>query len=117
MTRFIQVTTSVNSKKTADRIARKLLEERLAACVQVLGPIDSRYWWENRIEHAREWFCFAKARSRDYRGIQAAVKKIHPYDVPEILSFPILDGNPDYLEWIRKTTTQNRKRRIRRGRN
>jgi periplasmic divalent cation tolerance protein len=63
MTEFIQVSTTVNNKQEAEKIARKLLDERLASCVQVLGPINSKYWWRGKIDRAREWICLIKART------------------------------------------------------
>jgi periplasmic divalent cation tolerance protein len=104
VTEYIQVSTTVNSKATANKIARKLLDERLASCVQVLGPIDSHYWWKGRIERAREWTCFIKARASHYRKIEATIKRLHPYEVPEILAFRVLHGQADYLRWIEEET-------------
>jgi len=88
MTEFIQVSTTVNSKEGADKIARKLLDERLASCVQVLGPIHSNYWWKGRIDRVREWICLIKSRADDYSRIEASIRGMHPYDVPEILALP-----------------------------
>jgi periplasmic divalent cation tolerance protein len=105
LTRFIQVSTTVDSREAANKISRELLGERLASCVQVLGPIDSRYWWKGRIKHAREWMCLAKARAGDYRKIEAAIKQVHPYEIPEILALPIVYGNSSYLRWIEIETT------------
>jgi len=104
MAEFIQVITSVDSKEKAEVIARKLLEGRLAACVQVLGPMQSRYWWQGKLEEAEEWLCLIKAKAADYERIEAAIKEVHPYTVPEILAMPIAKGNPDYLEWLRRET-------------
>jgi len=101
---FIQVITSVDSREKAEEIARKLLEGRLAACVQVLGPMRSRYWWEGKLEEAEEWLCLIKAKATDYARIESAIKAAHPYTVPEILAMPIAKGNPDYLEWLRRET-------------
>ena len=101
---FIQVITSVDSREKAEEIARKLLEGRLAACVQVLGPMRSRYWWEGKLEEAEEWLCLIKAKATDYPKIESAIKAAHPYKVPEILAMPIAKGNPDYLEWLRRET-------------
>ncbi|SRR6266540_7477569 len=104
MPEFIQVSTTVNSKKKADKIAHRLLDERVASCVQVLGPIQSSYWWKGRIERTKEWICFIKARAGDYRRIEASIKKVHPYDVPEILALPVLRGDAGYLNWIKNET-------------
>ena len=109
MSRFIQVSTTVNDRRVADKIAKILLKKRLSSCVQILGPIASSYWWNGRTERAKEWLCLVKARSGDYPEIESAIKKIHPYQVPEILALPILNGNPDYLRWIRTETNRRPK--------
>jgi len=101
---FIQVSTTVRTKEKADKIADTLLVERIAGCVQVLGPIKSSYWWEGRIEHAEEWICFIKAKASDYSMIESSIKRVHDYDIPEIIALPILRGSPDYLNWIRRET-------------
>jgi len=106
MAEFIQVVTSIDSEGKAGEIARKLLEERLAACVQVLGPVRSRYWWEGKLEEAEEWLCLVKAKAADYERIESAIKAAHPYTVPEILAMPIATGNPDYLDWLRRETSR-----------
>ncbi|MGQ9478314.1 MAG: divalent cation tolerance protein CutA, partial [Candidatus Bipolaricaulia bacterium] len=96
--------TAVDSEEKARAIAQGLLEERLAGCVQLLGPLESRYWWKGKIEAAREWLCLIKARAADYDRIEALIKELHPYEVPEILAFPVAAGNPDYLEWLKRET-------------
>jgi periplasmic divalent cation tolerance protein len=112
---FIQVSTTVDSKERANKIARKLLDERVASCVQVLGFINSIYWWKGRIDQEKEWICLIKAN--DYRKIEATIKKWHPYEIPEILAFPVLYGNTDYLRWIRAETARNPKPETMRKRN
>jgi periplasmic divalent cation tolerance protein len=104
MTDYIQVSTTTETRSNADKIAKILLERRLAACVQILGPINSSYWWGRKIERAKEWLCLIKAQSRDYRRIELAIKKNHPYETPEVIALPILSGNNEYLRWIRKET-------------
>ena len=108
MTDFIQVSTTTNTRSNADKIAKLLLERRLAACVQILGPINSNYWWDRKLEGAKEWLCLIKAPSKNYRRIESAIKKNHPYKVPEILAFPILAGNLEYLRWIGRETRLKR---------
>ncbi len=110
---FIQVSATVNSKRIANKIAVRLLGERVASCVQLVGPIESSYWWKGKIEHDKEWLCLIKGRSRDYPRIEAAIKKIHPYEVAEILALPVLYGNNEYLRWIRSET--DRRSRAKRG--
>ena len=104
MSEFIQVSTTVKSKEKADKIAETLLAERVAGCVQILGPVKSSYWWEGRIEHAREWICFIKAKASDYGRIESSIKRMHNYDIPEVIALPILRGNSDYLDWINRET-------------
>jgi len=100
MTDYIQVVTTTEHREDAERIARTLVEGRLAACVQVLGPIASTYWWGGKVETAQEWQCWAKSRHDLYGQIEQAIRQIHPYEVPEILAMPILDGSPAYLAWL-----------------
>lgn len=114
-TKFIQVSTTVDSEKIADRIEARLLREKLASCVQVFGPIKSSYWWNGKIEHLKEWYCLIKARANDYSSIEAAIKEVHSYKVPEILATSVLEGNPDYLRWIAAETTRRPTRRIHRS--
>lgn len=104
--KFIQVLTTVDDEEKASEIARVLLEKRVAACVQVLGPIASSYWWKGKIERTKEWMCIAKARAADYETIESTIRGIHPYEVPEILAFPLYSGYSAYLKWIREETVR-----------
>jgi len=100
MTGYIQVVTTTEHKEDAERIARTLVEARLAACVQVLGPITSTYRWKGAIETAQEWQCVAKSRDHLFARIDEAIRGVHPYEVPEILAVPITAGSQAYLEWL-----------------
>jgi periplasmic divalent cation tolerance protein len=100
MSDYIQIVTTVEHREDADRIARALVEERLAACVQVVGPITSTYRWRGAIETAQEWQCWAKSRRDLYDQIEQAIRRIHPYEVPEILAMPIVAGSKAYLAWL-----------------
>lgn len=111
MTEIIQVFTTTHSKKNANEIAEILLAKRLAACVQIIGPTYSAYRWKEKVEHAREWLVISKARTRDFGLIEANIRKVHPYDVPEILAVPVLEGNIDYLRWVRRETTRRARRK------
>jgi periplasmic divalent cation tolerance protein len=82
MTEFIQVVTTVDTKERADTIARRLLEGRLAGCVQVAGPISSSYWWKGRLETAAEWFCVVKTSAGLYDEVEAAIRAVHTYEFP-----------------------------------
>jgi periplasmic divalent cation tolerance protein len=100
MTDCYQVTTTVNSRETAERIADALVRERLAACAQVLGPIRSTYWWQGRVEQADEWYCHLKTTRDRLPELEARLRALHPYDVPELIALPIVAGFPAYLDWI-----------------
>lgn len=100
MTDYIQTMTTVPSKVAAQTIADTLLREKLAACVQIVGPVESRYWWQGNLETAEEWQCVAKSRLSLFARLEEAIRRVHPYEVPEILASPIEIGNADYLAWL-----------------
>jgi periplasmic divalent cation tolerance protein len=100
MPELIQVVTTLEHREDAERIARALVEQRLAACVQVVGPITSTYRWRGKIETAQEWQCWAKSRCNLYDEIEQAIRRLHPYEIPEILAVPIVAGSASYLAWL-----------------
>lgn len=97
---YIQVQATAGSEEEAERLSEALLERRLAACVQVIGPISSRYRWQGRVEHEREWQCLVKTEAARYREVEAAIRELHSYEEPEIIATPVLEGSAGYLEWI-----------------
>jgi len=97
---YYQVITTVDSEEAAHRLAHMAVEKRLAACAQVLGPMQSTYWWKGRIEQAKEWLLQLKTRAELYPQLERALREEHPYTVPEILAFPVVAGNPAYREWL-----------------
>ncbi|HOI75176.1 MAG TPA: divalent-cation tolerance protein CutA [Syntrophales bacterium] len=105
METFIQVVTTVEKQEDAQRIARAMVEKRLAACAQVVGPITSTYWWKGRIEEAQEWQCLLKTREDRFDVLEQAIRGIHPYEVPEIVSMPLVQVSPAYREWLRQELT------------
>ncbi|HEX2052233.1 MAG TPA: divalent-cation tolerance protein CutA [Actinomycetota bacterium] len=100
----LQVTTTTESEADARRLARAAVEARLAACVQVVGPIESTYWWKGRLEQAREWMCLAKTTSDAYPALESFLLANHPYDTPEITACVLDRGSDSYLSWIREET-------------
>ena len=100
MTKINQVITTTETKADAQAIADALVERRLAACVQVIGPITSTYRWQGEIETAEEWLGVIKSRQDLYDVLEAAIREVHPYDVPEILAVPVVAGSKDYLAWL-----------------
>jgi periplasmic divalent cation tolerance protein len=101
---FIQVVTTIASQVDARRIANALVEQRLAGCVQIVGPIESLYRWEGNIETATEWQCWIKTRQANYQAVEATIHKLHPYQVPEILAVPLVNGSEKYLKWLAEAT-------------
>jgi periplasmic divalent cation tolerance protein len=100
MSDYIQVLTTAGSEEEAERIGAALVDRRLAACVQVIGPIASRYRWQGKVETAREWMCLAKTEAARYPELEAAVRELHSYEEPEIVATPIVAGSKGYLDWI-----------------
>ena len=100
MQKFVQAITTTDSRATARRIARALVDRRLAACVQIVGPIESTYRWQSRVETTREWLCLIKTTQTRYRDLAAAVDSLHPYDTPEIVALPVSAGSRRYLDWL-----------------
>lgn len=100
MSDHVQVLSTAGSEEEAGRIAAALVEERLAACVQVLGPIVSTYHWRGEIETEREWQCLAKTTAARYPELEATIRRLHSYDEPEIIATPIVSGSAGYLAWI-----------------
>ncbi|HVD85913.1 MAG TPA: divalent-cation tolerance protein CutA [Solirubrobacterales bacterium] len=100
MAECVQVLTTVGSEEEAGRIASLLVERRLAACVQVVGPIASRYRWRGKVEEEREWQCLAKTTRAAYERVEAAIREAHSYEEPEIVATEIVAGSAGYLAWI-----------------
>jgi periplasmic divalent cation tolerance protein len=105
MTDALQIVTTTANKADAERIAQGLVERRLAACVQIGGPIKSCYRWQGQIETAEEWVCTIKTRHSHYGQVEAAIRELHPYEMPEILATPIVAGSQAYLAWLDEQTT------------
>jgi periplasmic divalent cation tolerance protein len=104
MSQYIQVFITIDSEDNAKKLQQALVEQRAAACVQVLGPISSVYWWEGKIEDTKEWICLAKTEAQQYSRLESLVRENHPYGVPEILAMPVLTGNREYLDWLKAET-------------
>ena len=100
MLEAIQVTTTTEKREDADRIASWLVEQRMAACVQVSGPITSCYRWKGEVETAEEWRCTIKTTAQAYEHVEEAIRKLHPYDEPQILATSITAGSKGYLQWL-----------------
>lgn len=104
MTDALVVLVTVGSESEAETIARALLDERLAACVTIGGPIRSLYRWQGRIADDREWQLVIKTRADLFDALADRVRALHSYDVPEIIGLPVTVGSPTYLEWLEEVT-------------
>jgi periplasmic divalent cation tolerance protein len=100
MTDCVQIVTTTASQEEAEKIARRLVSQRLAACVQIAGPISSIYHWKGNVESSQEWLCIVKSRQSHYAAVERAIRETHSYEVPEILAFSVIDGHRGYLAWL-----------------
>jgi len=89
------------SRQEAEKIANFLVEERLAACAQIIAPIESIYWWEGKVCREEEIFFMAKTTSDIFPRLVEAVQRLHSYKVPQLVFVPIADGSANYLDWLR----------------
>jgi periplasmic divalent cation tolerance protein len=92
--------TTASSEEEAHKIARALLDRRLAACVNVIPQITSIYRWQGRVEEAREWFLIVKTTAEAFAQVRGVIAELHSYELPECVCLTIEDGSPDYLQWI-----------------
>lgn len=97
---YLQILTTVGKREDAERIAETLVQKRLAGCVQIVGPISSVYWWKSKIEKAEEWLCLIKSEETLYHKVEETIKRIHPYETPEIIAVPIVAGSKEYFTWL-----------------
>jgi periplasmic divalent cation tolerance protein len=100
MTDKIVVFSTAASAEEAEKIARRLVDERLAACVNVIREIRSFYRWQGKTEDAAEWLLVIKSSRERFEALRAAVEKLHSYDVPEVIALPVVEGAQNYLNWM-----------------
>lgn len=93
-------------KDEAENLAQTLVEERLAACINLVPQIDSIFWWEGKIDRATETLLIAKTSKACLENLIHRVKKLHSYTVPEIIALPIISGNNDYLSWLAESVKE-----------
>ena len=101
---YLTVLTNLPDQASAQTIASLLVEKRLAACVNIMPPVVSTYRWQGNVETASEVPLMIKTTIKRYPELEAAIRKAHPYEVPEIIALPIHVGLPDYLQWIDSQT-------------
>ena len=99
------VLTNLPDRASADRLADSLIERRLAACINILAPCRSVYRWKGAVQHDEEHPMLIKTTAARYSEVEAAIRAGHPYELPEIIAFPVERGLAAYLEWVAAETT------------
>ena len=100
MTDKIVVFSTCGSMEEAERLARRLIEENLAACGNVISPVRSFYRWKGTIEDASEWLLSIKTSRELFDRVRLALESAHSYELPEVLALPVVEGSPNYLAWM-----------------
>lgn len=97
---MVELRSTFPDREGAQHAAAELVGGRLVACAQVGGPISSTYRWEGQVEHAEEWVLSVRTVADRIEEVIAAVRSLHPYDVPEVVVTPVIGGHRDYLDWV-----------------
>ncbi|HMF41729.1 MAG TPA: divalent-cation tolerance protein CutA [Polyangia bacterium] len=100
----VEVHVTMPDKERATALARTLLEEGLAACVNIIPGVTSLYRWDGQLQEDSEVLCLIKTRSVVFERTRARILELHPYEVPEIIAFTVADGSAAYLAWVKKST-------------
>lgn len=100
---FILVLTTLPTLRESRELAYLILEKKLAACVNILGPAQSLFWWKNKIDRSREYFLLIKTQRLLFSKLEQWIRRNHSYSVPEIISLPIQEGSQLYLDWLSKS--------------
>lgn len=104
MAKYVQVLTTVDSEEAGVTLARGIVKARLAACVQIVGPIRSLFWWDGKVDEAREWQLLIKTTGERLPELELYIKAHHSYDTPEIIETEIIGGSAEYLGWVSAET-------------
>ena len=99
-TQYIVVLVTAKDKKEAAKIAKGLLEAKLIACANIVGGIQSLFWWQGKIDSSKEVLLVLKTKKILFKKLTAQVKSLHSYQTPEIIALAVVDGSADYLRWI-----------------
>jgi periplasmic divalent cation tolerance protein len=94
------------NEEEAAKIARAIVEERLAACANIIPAVRSIYSWQGKMEDEKEVLMIVKTRLRLFKALQERVKELHSYTVPEIIALPVVDGSEEYISWLKEVTTK-----------
>lgn len=109
MVNFVPViiTTTGDDREVLDSLAKALVDRRLAACVQISGPITSCYRWEGKVESAEEFSCSIKTASHLQDQVESVVNELHNYDVPQLITVEVNGGSKEYLNWVQAALEPN----------
>ncbi len=102
--KFVLLYITTAHRAEARRLGQTLLRERLVACVNLLGPVESHYWWQGQLENSREWLLLAKTRATLAAAVIKRVKALHSYTTPCVVTLPLAKGNPAFLTWLAAET-------------
>ena len=94
------VLTTAGSEEEAHKIARHLVDNRLAACVNIIPQVESIYRWQGKVDSSREWLLLVKTTEERFPAVREAIRKLHSYELPECVAINIEDGSSDYLHWL-----------------
>ncbi|MGB8580580.1 MAG: divalent-cation tolerance protein CutA [Candidatus Sulfotelmatobacter sp.] len=102
------VLTTAGSEEEAQKIARHLVENRMAACVNIIPQIASVYRWQGKVEEAREWLLLIKTTADVFETVREAIAHLHSYELPECVCLTVEDGSPNYLQWIADSVAEEK---------
>jgi len=108
MAEELLVFTTVPDEETAEKISQHLVEKRLAACVTRTAANKSVYWWQGKITKDNEHILFIKTQAKRYPELEKVLVMVHPYEVPEVIAVPLVQGFGKYLDWLNKETDSNK---------
>ena len=103
---YVQLHTTIDDRGRAQELVRRVLDARLAACGQIVGPLESTYWWKGRLEHQTEWSCVFKTRADLVGRLTDLIGKIHPYETPKIAAFEMDTVSRDFGDWMEDETDE-----------
>lgn len=99
-TTYIVIFVTTKDKAQASKIAKALLEAKLIACANIIKGVSSMFWWQGKVDQAQETLLILKTKANLFKKVEAKVKSLHSYEVPEIIALPIVAGSSAYLKWI-----------------
>lgn len=102
------VLTTTGSEAEAQKIARHLVENRMAACINIVPQIDSVYRWQGKVEEASEWLLLIKTTADAFEKVRQAIAELHSYELPECVCLKVEDGSPHYLQWIADSVAEEK---------